>query len=345
MSYQQHDIHSHHNSCLSASTTAAAASTESSQHSRKDSQTNANDKKSASGNVQNNRRSNDGSRNSDGPRNNDGRNNDEKPDSESNKQNNRPNLMVSNSGNTRGKHGGNNSGNNNRQNNRNQPSSSRTRETQHVTYGIDSGNNYKYVADYHNNAITPSKIIQSPFNDGKQKIQFSNNNKLVVLSPGGPNQNSGGQTHFIITQQPTNISNITGNLGNSNSIGEHFVATINDQQHIVLDASQLHTGLTPKPGQNFTFGNGRMNGDYPTIAIQGQHGEIITESQLATTPDGKNLPNSRKQPPPTPPKARTRRLPPTNDRSRQPRKITLARRRVQHHHSTRRALFTRLRNA
>ena len=64
------------------------------------------------------------------------------------------------------------------------------------TYGIDSGNNYKYVADYHNNAITPSKIIQSPFNDGKQKIQFSGNNKLVVLSPGGPNQNS-GQTHFI----------------------------------------------------------------------------------------------------------------------------------------------------
>ena len=96
------------------------------------------------------------------------------------------------------------------------------------------------------------------------------------------------RTTFIITQQPTNISNITGNLGNSNSIGEHFVATINDQQHIVLDASQLHTGLTPKPGQNFTF-PGRMNGDYQTIAIQGQHGEIITARSIFNVKKGPKM--------------------------------------------------------
>ena len=117
MSYQHHNIHSHHNSCLSVSTNAAAenaASPESSQHSRKEGQKpNSNDKKTT-GNAQSGRINNDSDLNK-----------------ANRAQNNRHNSVV----NAGGSNGGSNGGNNNRSNNRVQPSSSRsgTRETQHVT--------------------------------------------------------------------------------------------------------------------------------------------------------------------------------------------------------------------
>ena len=89
------------------------------------------------------------------------------------------------------KRGGKSSSSNSRQSN------NRNSSREPVSYAIDSGNNYKYVADYHNSAITPNKMIQSPFADGKQKIHLAGNNKLVVLSPGGPNNSNNSQTHFI----------------------------------------------------------------------------------------------------------------------------------------------------